>query len=390
MARATLIHICTIVILVLGAVGCARAEGASTPAWTGRIDLSSILQGELRWMEYSDSTSNKLKSRSDIYIRSFELDVESAMFEGATVSAVLLGEYIGDELHMGDGTVAIDEASMDLQSPRCPLSGSLGFKTQAFGIFQNMLISDPLTDDAYETKTTGIEIGYDAIISPVVSVYKGDVLMGQLLDSGLFDGESLSRKPGELRGIESFIVSFSTGRLLQSSVILFGGYSSEPGRGERNTTLDAGLNLVVPSIQQLMIDIEYGKAIDREIYEGLNREYKESVLSVTGSFHHTFIERERLGSRTFAERKSNVEKHAVFLALRYEYFGDDNLTKEVGIWSVEDRIGMGGRIRLAESPNLKVFINAEYSRTSYRLTEDLKKTMVDESDGLLIALGALF
>ena len=360
-----------------------EAEESESP-----VTLSGSIYGEYRWMNHRDIIDPGTDSTSDLYLRKMELGIEAALTDWASASAVLTSEWIGDDINQGDEKVEVDEAVLTLQSEGFPLYLSLGKKTQPFGLFENHMITDPMTQDAYEAKRAGLTVGYTgpAGLDLSLTVYKGEEQMNHLFESGLFE-ESLQRT-GESASddVGSFIVSALITPV--EGITLFGGYLSEPGWGQRNETVNAGVNLVPSFLEGLRIDAEYMKALGREEYEGINREYKEGVFSVTAAYQFILREREVTGGGLFAERRAHLIKEPLEVALRYEHFDDDGMSETLGIWTVRDRYSIGARYSFYndETAGVNAFVAGEYRRTGLRTDAEMK----DSNDEVYLRLGVDF
>ncbi len=185
--------------------------GNNALEWINRINLSGTLQGEARWMKYPGASYPESKSTSDLYLRIFELGIETNFLDWASGIAVLNSEWIGDYLNMGDEKLTVDEVHGDLRRDSLPFYLVFGKRTQPFGVFENHLVTDPMTQDAYETKKVGATVGVTGGMGLDVSVtlYKGDEQMGHLFQSGLFDTTVIIRNADPVRNVESYIGAVS-------------------------------------------------------------------------------------------------------------------------------------------------------------------------------------
>ena len=351
------------------------------------ISLSGSLYGEYRWMKNRDITDPDTDSTSDLYLRKIELAVDAKLVDWITASAVFNSEWIGDDLNQGDEKVTVDEATITMQDDDFPLYLVIGKRTQPFGVFESHLVTDPMTQDAYETKRFGITAGYTGPmgLDLSVTVYKGEEQMDHLFESGLF--EDTLRRAGEATDdVGSYIVSATLQPL--EYLTLFGGYLSEPGRGSRNETINGGISVVVPFVEGLRFDAEYMKALNRELYDGISKEYKEGVFSATLAYEFVVRERERIGGGLFAERKAHLISEPLELAIRYEHFDDDGMSDDLGIWSVKDRYSSGARYSFYndEETGFNAFVAGEYRHTELRVHTDMK----DSNDEVYLRLGVDF
>ncbi|NOY65079.1 MAG: hypothetical protein GXO97_06770 [Nitrospirae bacterium] len=153
------------------------------------VSISGSIYGEYRWMRHRDITDPDTDSTSDLYLRKVELGTEVSLTHWAEASVVLNSEWIGDDINQGDEKVAVDEATLTLKGEGFPLYLVLGKRTQPFGVFENHLITDPMTQDAYETKRPGLTLGVEGPLGldASLTVYKGEEQMNHLFESGLFE-----------------------------------------------------------------------------------------------------------------------------------------------------------------------------------------------------------
>jgi hypothetical protein len=273
-----------------------RKEASAGTERSDRVTFEGAIEGEYRWMKHREITAGNSDSTSDLYLRTIELDIGVKPTDWIIASAVLNSEWIGDDVNAGDEMLTVDEAVITLWKKDFPFYIVAGKRTQPFGLFENHLITDPMTQDGYETKRAGLTAGYAGPVGSDLSltVYKGEEQMNHLFESGLFDTESRSRTGTGTDNVSSFIVSVSV-EPVEDALTLFAGYLSEPGTERRNETLNLGFNFVLPFLENLRIDGEYMKAIKRERYAGADREFKEGVLSLAAAYE--FVLRKREGNR---------------------------------------------------------------------------------------------
>lgn len=373
----------------LRAVGLGMQEEKPAPA--GKLQLSGVLNIDSRWMKHTDFTDKTSPSSTDLYIRKIEAGLEGDFADWVSVTTVLNSEWLEDPLHQGDEKVAIDEAHLDLKIPKTPFFLAAGKRDQPFGLFENYLVTDPMTMDAYETKKVGLIAGVNGPLDSTLalSLYKGTEQMDHLFQSGLFDGQAVLRRPGDAPAkADSYVVSASVSPA-GKSLTLFSAFLSEPGNGRRNTTLNLGWNLILPSAN-LLFDGEYMKALSRETYSTAERIIKEAVLSVTASYVAVFRERTVKGSGTYRGRKSQRYSRPVELALRYEYFDDNGMSALFDSWSTRSRVSLGGRYSFYEHDRAAVYFEAELRRQDYRVPARLQPAMGPANIEFYLMLGVDF
>lgn len=358
--------------------------------WTDRINLSGLLEGEYRWMKHRDVSDKTSDSTSDLYVRRLELGLEAVLTDWIKAGAVINSEFIGDDVNQGDEKITVDEATITLQKEDFPLYLVMGKRAQPFGVFENHLITDPMTQDAFETKRVGITLGATGPLGLDVSatLYKGEEQMDHLVDSGLFE---VTRAGEATDDVGSYILSASISPL-EDHLKFFVSFLSEPGRGSRNDTASLGLSAAIPGIEDFRIDGEYMKALKREKYEGLDEAFKEGVFSVTASYTFNNGDKEDIGGATFAERLAHILEEPIELALRYERFDDDELAEKTSSWSAKNRYSLGARYPFYrdEEKGLAAFVATEYRYTDYRLHSSLRDTRADNNKEILVKVGVAF
>ncbi|RME62627.1 MAG: LbtU family siderophore porin [Nitrospirae bacterium] len=243
------------------------------------VNLGGSIQTEMHWKKYLDPSSGQTDSTSDLYLRRAELRLKTSVPSWLRTSLVINSEYLGDDDNATDSAIKVDEAVVRIQKENVPGYMEAGKRTLNFGLFENHLLTDPLTQDLYETKTVGFVLGYEKPSYDLsVTVYDSEEMINHLVTSGLVGG--LQRKTDEYSDdTTSYIVSFRAYSNSKQNV-LYVDYLSEPGP-ERNETIAAGLGL---SYSRTRLYGEYFKALKREVFQGLSKEYKESAYSITLSY----------------------------------------------------------------------------------------------------------
>ena len=359
--------------------------------WTKRIKLSGLLEGEYRWKKYRDISDKNSDSTSDLYLRRLELGLEAEITDWIKANMTLNSEWIGDSVNNGDEKITVDEATITLQKENSPLYFVMGKRPQPFGVFENHLITDPMTQDAYETKKAGLTAGYTGPLGLDVSatVYKGEEQMDHLVASGLFE---VTRDGAAGDDVGSYILSASISPV-EDHLKFFAGYLSEPGRGSRNSTGSLGVSAGIPGLKELRLDAEYMKALKRERYSGFNETFKEGVFSVTASYDFNKRERhEEIGGAKFKDILAHILDEPLEFALRFERFDDDGLAEKTSSWSAKNRYSAGARYSFYndEEKGVNAFVGTEYRYTTYRLHSSLTNTRADNNKEFLIKLGVAF
>jgi hypothetical protein len=337
--------------------------------WFEMIRLSGSLSGEGRWRKIGGDGSPGSVATSDLYLRMFEIGVEADFANWASATVILNSEGIGDPLHGGNGTVVVDEAHLDISVPRLPFYFVLGKRTQPFGLFEAHFVTDPLTQDAYETQTVGLSAGLKAPLATDLSLtlYKGRVQSDHLSGSGLYDPAAVPVPAVAVPRVNSWILS-GISTPVRDIWTVFASCSSEPGAGRRMTTLGLGSNLVIPGLRNLQVDTEYMRALGREDVPGLRRSFRETAVSVTVSYQFVLRQRTLRGGGNYRARKSHRLSHPAEMALRFEAFDDGARASALGSWSVKNRASIGGRYTFFEKDTFLAALEIEVRKQTVRVS----------------------
>jgi hypothetical protein len=363
-------------------------QDAVLPEWAERVRLEGSLEGDFVWTRRSDIEDKNSDNMSDLFLSTVEVGVAVDFTDWITSEVLVSAEDVGTEDESG---ITVDEATITLQKDDVPLYLVLGKRTQPFGVFENHLVEDPMTEDAYETETVGVTAGYSGPWESEFSgtVYQGDEMMENFFDSELFDSESITRKDIPVDDdVSSFIVAALVTPLVEH-ITLFGSFVSEPGTDERNDTAAVGFNV---TFDGFVVDGEYMRAVNRERYAGLDREFKEGVVSVSAAYELVVREREVIGGALFAERKAHIVSEPFEIAVRYDYFDDDGLADAFQTWAVQYKYSAGARYAFYhdEESGLAAFIATEYRHTGYRVHQSQQDAVADDNDELFVRLGVTF
>jgi hypothetical protein len=344
--------------------------GSGTPGASnifGKINLSGFLAGEGRWRRTREAPA--AMTTTDLYLRAFEIGIEADVAEGVSATVVLNSEWIGDALNAGDARVVVDEAHLDVAVPHTPVYFVLGKRIQPFGLFETNFVTDPLVQDAYETKSVGLTAGLKTARSTDLSVtfYKGRVRSDHLAQSGLFGPSAAASPDLTVDRVDSWILSAASDPFGEEWTVL-AAFASEPGLGRRTTTFNAGSYLNVPGLKSLQIDAEYMRALRREDVPGLGRSFRESALSVAASYQLISPERPISHGRNYRARKSRRLGHPALVAVRFEAFDDGSRAAVLGSWSVRNRVTVGGRYTFFANGSVVAALSLEYRKQALRIS----------------------
>ncbi len=211
-----------------GAKGSSNGVSETLGQISDRVTLSGAIELDFEYMKSGDD------SESDLTLGTVEVGMEFALHDYVTAFVLLKGENL--EQDDSDGVVW-DEVTFTFQGDGCPAYLVAGKRTQPFGVFESMFISDPLPQ-LFEIADTGVTLGY-----------ADDELLGLDASFTLF-------KEGN-DAVEAFIANIGIAPIEELSMSV--SYSSIPGDNDRETALDAAVHFEMASI---LVDGEYVTQLD--------------------------------------------------------------------------------------------------------------------------------
>jgi hypothetical protein len=368
-----------------------QETGPAASSWAEKIKLSGAFKGDFRWRQYADFLNRLSAPATDLYIRELDLGIQTDVVQGFSATLVLNSEWLGDDLNQGDEKATVDEAHIDLGLPHLPFYLVLGKRSQAVGLFENYLITDPLTMDLYETKKVGITAGVTGPLETDVSLtfYKGAGQLDHMLGSGLIDPERVLKNPLMNDRVSSWILAGSV-TPWKHVLNVFGALFSEPGTSRRNMGLNMGFNFSLPGHPNLKVDAEFMKALSREPYAGSDQEFKENTLSVTATYSFVLRTRRFRGTGNYAGRRATARAFPFTASLRYEHFDDGGLTAALDAWTIRERASLGGRYTFFETGSALGYFQLEYRINTFRVPPQLAGQMTDSQNEVYLRLGFLF
>jgi hypothetical protein len=315
-----------------------KMEGAST--FSDRLTFSGAIELDYSYADDSNTGDNTVNdSTSNLDIGTVELGLEVAFHEYVTGNFILKGEALDTD----NDRVFWDEATISIQKEGFPFYFVGGKRGQPFGMFESHLINDPITQDCYEIAKTGATIGYSAKSLGVdisATVYKGEELMGHLVDSKYgFERDNSPTTYEETDDVSSYIGNIAISPL--DALMVSAYYDSEPGDGDRNET--AGIS-VYYEIGKVTLDAEYITALNRGRHFTDNKEYRESAWFAAIAFQAT---------------------EPLELAARYEAFNDDIVGEEDG--HLKDRYSIGFTYTLFENDSFATNLMGEYRVSNFEI-----------------------
>lgn len=319
------------------------------------LRLFGTLDTEVRWRDNRNIGNRHEGSSSNLYIRRALVGAEATPVDWVAGTLVLQSEYVGTSRTNQDGSASatpqVDKATISLGREDIPIYGVLGWRVQPFGAFYTHLITDPMTQDAYEVKRAGATVGSKLPVWGLdlsATVYQGETQIGKLFEANLFDTGVVRRTTAlglreERDGLRSFNVTATATPLAELALGV--GYLSEPGDSRRNQT---GALWGTWTLGDAIVEGEYMHALARERFWNTN----------TGA-----LLRESLEERTLAFGLAYKLLPNFMLAGRYEHFWDDGLGSKAGVWSTENRFSLGGTYTLLKREGFTVQGLVEYRGT---------------------------
>ncbi len=285
-------------LLILGISGMSFAE-ETLGQISDRVTLSGAIELDFEYAKVDD------ESESDLTLGTVELGVEVALHDYVTAFALLKGENL--EQDDSDGVVW-DEVTFTFQADGCPAYFVAGKRTQPFGVFESMFISDALPQ-VFEIADTGITAGF-----------ADDELFGLDASFTLFKEGSDS--------VEAFILNLGVAPMEALSMSV--SYASIPSDGDRETALDAAIHF---EMANFLFDGEYVTQLDTEADD------EAKVWSVA------------LGYQVI---------DPLLVAVRYE--GYEDLTIEEDFFKEGNCYALGVTYTLVETDFFACSLMGEYSR----------------------------
>jgi hypothetical protein len=127
---------------------------------------------------------------------------------------------------------------------------------------------------------------------------------------------------------------------VKNLLTVFGSYLNEPGAHRRSSTVDLGLAFTSRA-NRVFLDLEYVKAVQREVYPDAPRAYNDGVFAATAGYATTLARPGIHRGGMFRGRRSRVHDYPFVTAVRYETY-DDGLTVARNIRSTRDRVSSVG------------------------------------------------
>jgi hypothetical protein len=194
----------------------------------------------------------------DLYVGSIGFRLNAARTEWLSFDLLAELEDIGKQNE--SATATLSEVFVSLHHSQFPLYFIGGKRTLPFGVFENRLISGPLTEELYEIDAVGVTLGvqFDALSSDLsLTLYQGQHVIENLEQ---FNTHQFSDERAETNRIDAYILAFEAEPM--DEVLTFALFlDSEPGDGRRNESVGAA---ATGSLYDVAVDVEYIRALKRE------------------------------------------------------------------------------------------------------------------------------
>lgn len=338
-------------------IDAAKTASGSMGQISDLITLSGTIELDYSYASDSDVSDNTINdAASELDIGTVSLGLTAQLNDCVSADVVLKGE----NLDSNSDRIFWDEVFLTFEKDNLPFYAVVGKRTQPFGVFESLFISDPITQELYEINKTGITLGYadqDMLgIDFSVTVYKGETLITRVNDTGYGWARDNTAGYAVTNDVSSYIVSMSISPV--DGLTLAAYYSSEPGDTDRNTTLGGSLHF---ELADFIADAEYIGALNREYHITDDREYKENAWFVSLGYQIA---------------------DPLLCSVRYEDFDADK--RQSG--NLDYRYGIAATWTLFETENFTCTLLGEYRRSEY---EHIQSSSTDQSLDELFARLAL-
>ncbi|MEW5800916.1 MAG: porin [bacterium] len=255
------------------AVLCILLAGMVGFIWPVQVQAEDLTIGGTIDLDIYGYKNKNTTSQSDIKLDALELSIASKLSEQVSANALVKYEYNGEDYNL-----FVDEAYVTLSKLiDQPFTITAGKWYLPFGVFNNHLTTDPLTEDAYE------------ICSPAVSFsIAPEEVEGLDLSLTLYsnrEGLFADDDPNTDRDVHdgyrrddlgNYILNASLAQMEMIELSVY--YCSEQGvGGDRNDSMGASLSATFQ--QNFTFDVEYIEAIDRD-----DNHPEDSAYSISGAF----------------------------------------------------------------------------------------------------------
>jgi hypothetical protein len=263
--------------------------------WDDRIRLGLSVEFNGVYSDIEDEGDAASGELWDVYIGTIDFQLNLIWAEWLSFD---LHAEVGDiGSHDGASAAVISEAFVTLRHPQVPVYFIGGKRTLPFGVFEDRMLSGPLTEELYEIVDVGATLGLrmDALHSNLsLTLYGGEHVIENLEQ---FNTHQFADGRVESDRIEAYILTFES-EPIDDTLTLALFFNSEPGDGRRNETIGTAATW---DLFDVAVDVEYITALKRESGEDGEQNLESAWVS--------------------AAAYQPVD--AVQAAIRYEHFDDD-------------------------------------------------------------------
>lgn len=263
--------------------------------WDDRIRLGMLVELNGIYTDIEDEGDAGSGDLWDAYIGTIGFQLNAAWTEWLSFDLLAELEDIGK--HNESAAATLSEVFVTLDHPQFPVYFIGGKRTLPFGVFEDRMISGPLTEELYEIVDVGATLGIqiDAWRSNLsLTLYEGQHVIENLEQ---FNAHQFADGRDETDRIDAYILAFES-EPMDDRLVLALFFNSESGDGRRNETIGAAATW---SLFDVTVDVEYFKALKRESGEDGEQNLETAWISAI----------------------AYQPVDAIQAAVRYEHFDDD-------------------------------------------------------------------
>lgn len=263
--------------------------------WDDRIRLGLSVEFNGSYSDVEDEGDAGSGDLWDAYIGTIGFQLNAAWTEWLSFDLLAELEDIGK--HNESAAATLSEVFITLEHPQIPVYFIGGKRTLPFGVFEDRMISGPLTEELYEIVDVGATLGIqiDAWHSNLsLTLYEGQHVIENLEE---FNAHQFADGRDETDRIDACILAFES-EPMDDRLALALFFNSEPGDGRRNETIGAAATW---SLFDVAVDLEYIKALKRESGQDGEQNLETAWISAI----------------------AYQPVDAIQAAVRYEHFDDD-------------------------------------------------------------------
>jgi hypothetical protein len=268
--------------------------------WDDRISLELLVELNGFYTDIEDEGDPSSGDLWDAYIGTIGVRLNAAMTEWLSFDLSTDLEDIGK--HDESVTLTLSEAFATLHHQNYPVYFIFGKRTLPFGVFEDRMISGPLTEELYEIVDVGATLGvqFDLLHANLsLTLYKGQHVIENLEQ---FNTHEFADERVETDRVDAYILALESEPI--DDVLTFAlFFDSESGDGRRNETIGIA---ATGMLYDITVDLEYIKALKREYGEDGKQNLEAAWISAI----------------------AYQPVDAIQAALRYEHFDDDGVEQD--------------------------------------------------------------